>query len=140
MKPEDSTRLKHIDILAKPYARRLTPAPGGGFSASIQEFPGCFAQGETADDALQNLELAADAWIEVSLLNGREVREPCDFDGCSGKIALRIPRGLHQQVAELAELEGCSVNHLLSTAIAQYVGQVGMLRKVKTGDIDLRSA
>jgi predicted RNase H-like HicB family nuclease len=110
-------------ILARPYVRRLLPDPLGGFTATIQEFPGCIAEGASAEEALVNLDAAAASWIEVALEQGVDIREPISFDGCSGKIALRIPRGLHRQAAELAELEGCSVNQLLATAIAAYVGR-----------------
>lgn len=117
-------------ILAKPYTRRLTPDEAGGFTATIQEFPGCIAEGDTADEALRNLEAAAASWLEVSLAHGREVRDPISFDGNSGKIALRIPRGLHRQVSELAEIEECSVNQLLTAAIASYVGQMQAAKTV----------
>jgi len=115
---------KSQEILNKAYTRRLTPDPDGGYTANILEFPGCFAEGETADEALTNLNAAALSWLEVSLAHGRDVRDPVNFDGYSGKVALRIPRGLHQQVAELAELEECSVNQLLINAISQYVARV----------------
>lgn len=110
-------------LLSKPYARRLTPDVAGGYVASIQEFPGCIAEGDTAEEAIQNLDKAAASWIEVALSNGYEIREPVSFLGYSGKIALRLPRGLHKQVAELAESEECSVNNLLVTAISEYVGR-----------------
>lgn len=117
-------------VLTKPYTRRLTPDVDGGYTATVQEFPGCFAEGETAEEALTNLNAAAKSWIEVSLAHGREIREPISFDGCSGKIALRIPRGLHQQIAELAELEDCSLNLLLTAAISEYVGKMDVIKKV----------
>jgi antitoxin HicB len=107
-------------ILAKPYARRLTPEIGGGYGATIQEFPGLIAEGDTPDEALANLEAAALSWLEVSLAHSGEIREPISFEGCSGKIALRIPRALHCQVAELAETEGCGLNQWLTAAIAAY--------------------
>ena len=110
-------------ILARPYVRRLLPDPLGGFTATIQEFPGCIAEGASAEEAMANLDAAAASWIAVALEQGSDIREPISFDGCSGKIALRIPRGLHRQAAELAELEGCSVNQLLTAAIAVYVGK-----------------
>lgn len=113
---------KTKEILSKPYARRLVPDESGGFVASIHEFPGCIAEGETSDEALNNLEKTAAAWLESAMATGYPVRDPVSFYGYSGKIALRIPRGLHKQVAEMSELEGCSVNQLLVTAIAEYVG------------------
>lgn len=123
-----TSEAKSRSILDKGYTRRLTPDPAGGYTANILEFPGCFAEGETADEALHNLDAAAVSWINVSLAHGREIRDPVNFDGYSGKIALRIPRGLHQQVAELAELEECSVNQVLTTAIAQYVARADAFR------------
>jgi predicted RNase H-like HicB family nuclease len=118
------------EILKRGYVRRLLPAEEGGYVASIQEFPGLVAEGDTAEEALANLEKAALSWLDVSLANGREIREPISFDSFSGKIALRIPRGLHQQVAALAECEECSVNQLLTTAIATYVGNLQVSSKV----------
>jgi predicted RNase H-like HicB family nuclease len=52
-------------ILKKPYARVLVPDPKGGYAARMLEFPGCFAEGETAEEALRNLENAAESWIQA---------------------------------------------------------------------------
>ena len=110
------------DYLRRPYARRLTPDEGGGFVATIQEFPGCIAEGDSPESALSNLDAAAESWIEASIEQGRDIPEPIDMQGFSGKIALRIPRGLHRQAAEMALSEGTSVNQLLTSAIAGYFG------------------
>ena len=118
----DEISKKAIEILGKPYARHLVPDEAGGYVASIQEFPGCVADGNTAEEAIANLNHAAASWIEAALSTGYEIRDPVDFYGYSGKIALRIPRGLHKQIAELAELEESSINQLLVTAIANYTG------------------
>ena len=109
------------DIVRRGYVRRLLPDETGGYVASILEFPGCIAEGDTAEEALANLDKAAIAWVEAALESGYPIREPFDFGGHSGKIALRMPRMLHKQAAELAELEGCSLNQLLVTAISYYV-------------------
>lgn len=122
MKNIDEISQKAAEILSKEYARRLVPDETGGYVASIQEFPGCIAEGDNAEDAIKNLDKAAVAWVEVALSNGYEIREPTSFHGYSGKIALRIPRGLHKQVAEQAELEETSINQLLVAAISQYLG------------------
>jgi hypothetical protein len=40
-------------ILARPYVRRLLPDEQlGGYTAYIHEFPGCVAEGDTADEAI----------------------------------------------------------------------------------------
>lgn len=122
MTMNDEISKKTVEILSKAYARRLVPDETGGYIASIQEFPGCIAEGDTAEEAINNLDDAAASWVEAALSNGYEIRDPVSFHGYSGKIALRIPRGLHKQVAELAELEESSINQVLVTAIAQYLG------------------
>ena len=126
----DDLTQKTGEILSREYARRLVPDETGGYVASIHEFPGCIAEGETADEAMNNLNEAAASWVQVALSNGYEIREPASFHGYSGKIALRIPRGLHKQVAELAELEGSSINQLLVTSIAQYLGSKRAYREM----------
>lgn len=136
----DELTERAIEIVNKPYVRRLEPDDAGGYVASVQEFPGCIAEGNTAEEAISNLNNAALSWVEAALSTGYEVREPISFAGCSGKIALRIPRGLHQQVAELAEQEETSVNQLLVTAIAQYVGGHASERLLKTMLFEFRKS
>ncbi|MBV6322990.1 toxin-antitoxin system HicB family antitoxin [Duganella violaceipulchra] len=113
-------------ILARPYVRRLLPDEAGGYTAYIHEFPGCVAEGETAGEALINLDSAAASWLAVSLAHGQPIAEPIRPFDFSGKVALRIPRSLHRDVAELAQLQGCSINQLLSVAISDYVGRQGL--------------
>ncbi|MFZ4876816.1 toxin-antitoxin system HicB family antitoxin [Janthinobacterium sp. Mn2066] len=127
----DSLIAQAQKILQDNYSRRLIPEEEGGYSASIMEFPGLVAEGDSADEALQNLNLAAESWIVAHLANGESVRPPVDFIGASGKIALRIPRGLHKQVCELAELEDASINQLLTFAIAEYVGRTTTLKTLE---------
>ncbi len=105
------------------YVRRLVPDEGGGYTANIHEFPGCLAEGDTADEALANLDQAALAWVSAARESGYRVSEPLDFEGASGKIALRISKRMHQQAAARAELEGTSLNQLIAVAIASYLGQ-----------------
>lgn len=113
-------------ILARPYVRRLLPDEQGGYTAYIHEFPGCVAEGDTADEALAKLDKAAASWLAVSLSLGQPITSPIEPFDYSGKIALRIPRSLHSDVAELAQLQGCSVNQLLAVAISEYVGRQGL--------------
>jgi predicted RNase H-like HicB family nuclease len=118
------------DYLNKPYERRLTPDEDGGYVATIQEFPGLVAEGETAEEAISNLESAAESWIEAVLESGQEIPEPTTFSGFSGKIALRLPRGLHRRAVEMANSEGTSLNQWLVSAIANYLGGMEAMREV----------
>ncbi|NJA06892.1 toxin-antitoxin system HicB family antitoxin [Methylococcaceae bacterium WWC4] len=113
------------------YVFRLKSDESGGYSASVLEFPGCFAEGDTAEEAIKNLESSAESWVAAAIESGYTVRSPIDFDGCSGKTVVRMPRSLHKQAVELAELEGCSLNQLLVTAIAHYVGGKQLVSELK---------
>jgi len=111
-----------IDYLRKPYARRLTPTEEGGFVATIQEFPGLVAEGQTAEASLTALDNAARAWIDAALASGREIPEPVNLTGYSGKVALRMPRGLHKRAVEMASSENVSLNQWIVTAVSCYLG------------------
>jgi antitoxin HicB len=108
--------------LKEPYARILIPEEEGGYSAEFLEFPGCFAEGETADEAMQALDRAAEAWIQAALDQGQEIPPPFRNQGYGGKVALRLPRSLHRQAAQFAERDGTSLNQFLVSAIATRIG------------------
>jgi antitoxin HicB len=120
------------DYLKEPYARILIPEEEGGYSAEILEFSGCFAEGETADEAMQALERAADAWIQAALDQGQEIPPPFRNQGYGGKIALRLPKSLHRQATEFAERDGTSLNQFLVSAIAARVGAEEFYNRLTT--------
>jgi predicted RNase H-like HicB family nuclease len=108
--------------LKEPYARILIPDEQGGYAAEMLEFPGCFAEGETADEAMQALERAAESWIQAALDQGQEIPSPFMNQGYAGKVALRLPRSLHRQATQFAERDGTSLNQFLVSAIAARIG------------------
>ncbi len=111
------------DYLEAPYSRVLIPdAETGTYTAEIAEFPGCVAQGDTPDEAYRNLEAAAESWIEELVGMGQRVPEPAADNRYSGRVALRLPKYLHRNAAQLAEREGTSLNQFLVSAIAEKVG------------------
>jgi len=115
-------RRKPAEYLKEPYARILIPDEKDTFSAEIMEFPGCFSQGETADEALRNLERAAISWIEAALNQGQEIPPPSMNQGYGGRIALRLPRSIHRRASELAERDNTSLNQFILSAVAARIG------------------
>lgn len=111
------------DILRKPYARLVIPDEDGTFSAEIVEFPGCIAVGSTAAEALTNLDETAVDWINAALEQGQDIPEPLDSAGYSGKLVLRMPKGLHRKATLFAEREGVSLNQFIVTCLAEAVGE-----------------
>lgn len=126
--PEKATNAK--SYLRQPYARILIPEEEGGFSAEILEFPGCFAEGKTPDEAFHNLESTAESWIEASLEQGQEIPPPSANHSYAGKIALRLPRDLHRLAARKAERDGVSLNQVLVTAVAAWVGADNLFERI----------
>ena len=116
------------EYLKAPYARVLIPDGCGTFSAEILEFPGCFAQGASPNEALHNLEEAAKSWIQAVIDQGQEVPAPQVERGYAGRILLRLPRSLHARAVRLAQLDGVSLNQFLLMIIASRIGALSSKR------------
>jgi antitoxin HicB len=110
------------EYLKKPYGRLLVPEDEGGYRAEIIEFPGCFAEGESASEAAANLEDAALSWLESTLAKGQTVPEPMEELDYSGKLVVRLPKSLHRHAAYAANREGVSLNQFIVSSIAEQVG------------------
>jgi antitoxin HicB len=110
------------EYLRKPYSRTLIPVGDGTYFAEILEFPGCFAEGESPEEAYKNLEATAESWIEAAQGQGQGIPEPFATRDFSGRLALRIPRSIHKQAARFAERDDTSLNQFLVTSIAARVG------------------
>ena len=116
-------------FLKKPYTRALIPdEESGTLTALIVEFPGCLAQGATPAEAYERLEAAAESWIEAALEMQQEIPPPFSDTQFSGRFALRLPRSLHRQTAQLAELEGISLNQFIVSALSEKTGAVSLYR------------
>ncbi len=128
MKKIISANLK--EYLKEPYSRILIPdAESGTYTAEILEFSGCIAQGSTPQEAYEKLEEATIAWIEAALDLGQEVPPPSMAHGYGGKIALRLPKSLHRQVAMAAERDESSVNQFIVAAIGEKLGAHNLYEK-----------
>jgi antitoxin HicB len=104
------------------YGRLLVPEDEGGYRAEIIEFPGCFAEGESAAEAAANLEDAARSWLESTLAKGQTVPEPMEELDYSGKLVVRLPKSLHRHAAYAANREGVSLNQFIVSSIAEQIG------------------
>jgi antitoxin HicB len=111
------------EYLKKPYGRVVIPDDDGSFRAEIVEFPGCIAVGDTAAEALANLESVAISWLEASIERGQRIPEPIESVGFSGKFMLRLPKSLHKKTAHAAARDGVSLNAFISNCVAEAVGE-----------------
>jgi antitoxin HicB len=109
--------------LGLPYTIELRNFPDEGWFVRVKELPGCMSQGDTADEALANLQEAMELWLEVSLEHGDDIPEPRSDEDYSGKFVVRVPSSLHRDLAERAAEEGASLNQYVNVALAQAVGR-----------------
>jgi antitoxin HicB len=115
--------MEPTEVLKRPYSRILVPDPDGRFTAEILEFPNCVAFGDTAGEALSNLEEVAAEWVAAAVEQGQNIPEPLDSADFSGKLVLRMTASLHRKAAICAEREGVSLNQFIVTCLAESVGE-----------------
>lgn len=127
------------EILQKPYSFVFLQNEDGTISGEIIEFPGCFSQGETIGEAMDNLMNAAESWIEATQEQGLPVPEPFVTQDFGGKVALRLPKSLHKQAVRFAEMDGVSLNQFLVDAIAEKVGAMNLYQHL-TNSLSLNIA
>lgn len=113
-------KLKHY--LELDYTIRLKENKDGSFFAEIEELLGCMTEGDTKEEALEMLEDAKKAWLEVAIKRKINIPEPVS-DEFSGKLNLRLPKFLHRKLSYRAKEEGISLNTLISSTLASSVGQ-----------------
>lgn len=59
------------------YTIELTPQKEGGYTGTIPALPGCISEGDTLEEALENIKDAAEGYIRVLVKHGRKV--PLEF-------------------------------------------------------------
>lgn len=72
-----------------PYTIELHNSPDEGWFARVAELPGCMSQGETAEDALANVQEAMQLWLEVSMEQGNAIPQPQSGAVNDGKFLAR---------------------------------------------------
>lgn len=63
-------------LLDRPYHRVITGEPVEGYLGEVPELPGCYTAGETAEEALRNLDEAMAVWFESALAHGDPIPAP----------------------------------------------------------------
>ena len=90
--------------------QKVNDESGEYYYARVMELDGCQSDGETFDEAYQNILDAMEGYIEAKLENGFDVPLPDSADRYSGKFVVRVPKSLHRSLAAAAEREGVSLN------------------------------
>jgi antitoxin HicB len=64
------------DYLSLNYSMTFYPEPDGGYTVIIKDLPGCISQGDTLEEAFQNIQDAKQAWIETAFEYEDEIPLP----------------------------------------------------------------
>ena len=81
-----------------------------GFIATVPEFRNLSAFGKTYEEALQEVKIVLEEYIEAYKEDRLPLPEPSNVPTFSGQIRLRLPKILHQNLALEAERQGVSLN------------------------------
>jgi antitoxin HicB len=109
------------EILKRPYRKVISGDADEGFLIEVPDLPGCMTAGETMEEAVSMLPEAMAAWLESVLDRGLPVPEPTVIPEYSGRVLVRMPKTLHQQLIERAEAEGVSANQLAVALLARHL-------------------
>lgn len=114
----------HLNLEKYPFTiRPLAAEEGGGFLIEFPDVAGVMSDGETPEEAIRNGRDALKAALLTLKEFGDPVPEPGSFGSASGQWRQRVPRTLHARLVERARQEGVSLNMLVTTMIAEGLGQ-----------------
>jgi predicted RNase H-like HicB family nuclease len=95
------------------------------------ELPGCIADGSTPEEAFRAGEEAKSLWLETAIDHGDDVPLPEPEPLYSGRLVLRLPKGLHTRAARAAQREGVSLNTYLVQAVTESVERSGITNMLR---------
>src|ERR1039458_5693458 len=111
------------EYLALPYTLTLRRDDEGDFIAIIDELPGCVAHGKTRQVAVRRIESMQREWIVGTLPRGGGIPLPAaPEDQRSGRWVQRTSPDQHQRLAAAARRSGVSLNTLVCTILAEFLG------------------
>lgn len=108
------------EYLALEYPFNVIADPdAGGWVIVFPDLPGCMTQIDSLDELPHMVEEVRTLWIESAYEHDFDVPLPSYPPEYSGKFNVRLPRALHQRLAESAEREGVSLNQYVVMLLAE---------------------
>ena len=109
------------------------------YVATVPEFPELSGFGATAHEALNELDVALEAALEIHEEEGWPLPDPYQLQSHSGQFRLRLPRTVHARLAERAQQEGVSLNSLAATYVVQGLASGEVLGAARLASKELAS-
>ena len=103
--------------------KKIKEDEGGGFFVSVPLLPGCMSDGESLEEAYDNIQEAKEEWFSSMLERGMKIPEPVEQEEYSGKFIIRLPKTLHRALVQVSKREGVSLNQYVTNTLAYSLGQ-----------------
>jgi predicted RNase H-like HicB family nuclease len=88
------------------------------YVATVAEFPGLSAFGETPEEATEEAKIAVEGFLKVYQEDGCQIPKPAILKSFSGQTRLRLPKSLHAALTQEAQKEGISLNTYLVSLLS----------------------
>jgi antitoxin HicB len=95
---------------------RTGEEPDAAWLAAFDELPNCSGRGSTPEEAVRRAWAAAAALVPALAHEREPAARPAPRH--SGKLLVRMPASLHDELAQAAESEGVSLNQLINGVLA----------------------
>jgi antitoxin HicB len=122
MKANTNRNLDQYQFTVRP----LTKDEGGGYLVEHPDIPGCMSDGETIAEAIVNGREALRDCIDVFRKSDRRLPKPSVE---AAQWRQRLPRTLYSKLTKQAEIEGVSINSLVTAIIAEAIGSKQTLQQ-----------
>lgn len=107
------------------YTIKILPDPDGegDYIAEIEELKGCSAFGATPEEALQEIEIAMNLWIETAKKHGKPIPKPKNqkVDEPKKRFNVMFPESLLKNIDEYRGKHGMKRSELLAAAAEKYI-------------------
>lgn len=123
--------------VAPSYRISLVRAGDGSDSpwlAEVDDLPGASARGASPEEAVQRAWSAAEKTLGLAGPRAKDAGRSKQAAGHSGRILVRMPATLHDELAHAAEREGVSLNQLITGVLAGAVEWGGDAERIRLRD------
>lgn len=109
--------------------------------AESKDLKGCIGQGETPDEALNELQANEEEWLDAA--KEYKIDIPCPTieknDQYSGRFVTRISSQVHKEAVENANRQGISLNQYVNNAIVTMNSSNGTVQAIKQAIEEVKS-
>lgn len=108
------------------------------YEVNFKDFAEVVGIGDSIEEAIEEAEYNLDAYLKYCQLKKISIPEASiskPLDEYSGKITVRIPKNLHRDISEFAEIDGMSINSLAIDAFRFYLNS-NSLQKITNDTVE----